>query len=79
MKTLELRVTITANGKLSVDCPINLPLGEYNAILIVDEKPIQKKPHSLEQAQRILRKYIPPQRNLSAELIQERREEATYE
>ena len=78
MKTLELRVTIAANGQLSVespvDLPVNLPLGKYNAVLILDEQPIQQPQNSLLEAQAILRKYVPANRSLSAELIQERRE-----
>jgi hypothetical protein len=79
MKTVELRVTIAANGKLSVDSSVDLPLGEYNAVLILDEQPIHPPQNSLETAQAILRKYIPAQRSLSAELIQDRREEGKNE
>jgi hypothetical protein len=50
--------------------------GEYNAVLVVEDRYIHT---SLENAQAIFRRYIPANRKLSEELIQERREEASYE
>jgi hypothetical protein len=79
MKTIEVKVTVGNNGKLSVNSPINMPVGEYNAVLILEDQPIQNIKHSIAKAQAIFRSYVPTHRKLSEELIQERREESSHE
>ncbi|MGH1396671.1 MAG: hypothetical protein ACRAVC_21950 [Trichormus sp.] len=79
MKTLEIIVTITQDGKLVVNSPIGLPVGEYNAVLVLEDQPISSIQTSVQEAQAILRKYIPASRNLSQELIEERRLESLTE
>ncbi|NJL88502.1 MAG: hypothetical protein HC916_00920 [Coleofasciculaceae cyanobacterium SM2_1_6] len=79
MRTIEVKVTIESNGRLLVNFPIDMPVGEYNAVLILEDQPIQHQQTSIEKAQAIFRKYIPVDCNLAEELIQERREEALRE
>lgn len=77
MKTLEIVVTITSNGKLLVNSPVDMPVGEYNAVLVIEDRPIDDHIQtSVQNAQALFRKYIPANRKLSEELIQERRLES---
>ncbi|GAX35779.1 hypothetical protein [Nodularia sp. NIES-3585] len=80
MKTLEIIVTITSDGKLLVNSPVDMPVGEYNAVLVLDEKSIDEPVQiSVKNAQNLFRQYIPANKKLSEELIQERRLEALSE
>jgi hypothetical protein len=80
MRTIEIKVTITSNGKLLVDSPVDIPIGEYNAVLVLEDRPIQNHAQtSVQNAQALFRQYIPASRKLSEELIQERRSEALGE
>ena len=79
MKSLEVTVTVSSNGQLSIDTPIDIPKGAYKAVLVLDDQPIQPIPSSIERAQAIFRQYVPASRSLSDELIQNRREEANHE
>ncbi|WP_437441048.1 hypothetical protein [Sphaerospermopsis torques-reginae] len=80
MITLGVTVTITSDGKLLVNSPVDIPKGEYKAVIVLEDKPINDDLHnSVKNAQAIFRKYIPANRKLSEELIQERREESLNE
>lgn len=80
MRTIGLKVTITSNGKLLVDSPVNIPVGQYNAVLVIEDQPISDQAQtSVQKAQALFRQYIPASRKLSEELIQERKLEATGE
>jgi hypothetical protein len=80
MKALEIIVTITQDGKLLVNSPIDLPVGEYNAVLVLENQPICSSiQSSVQEAQTLFRKYVPASRELSEELIQERRLESLSE
>lgn len=80
MITLGVTVTITSDGKLLVDSLVDIPKGEYKAVIVLEDNPISDNLHtSVKNAQAIFRKYIPPTRKLSEELIQERREETLNE
>ena len=80
MRTIGLKVTITSNGKLLVDSPVDIPVGQYNAVLVIEDQPISDQDQtSVQKAQAIFRQYIPAGRKLSEELIQERKLEATGE
>ncbi|KKI98400.1 hypothetical protein [Prochlorothrix hollandica] len=79
MRTIEVRVTVKNNGRLIVDFPTDMAAGEYNAVLVVEDRLVQHIQTSLGNAQAIFRRYIPATRKLSEELIQERREEALRE
>ncbi|MBD2439154.1 hypothetical protein [Nostoc sp. FACHB-110] len=80
MKTLEIIVSITSDRKLLINSPIDMPVGEYHAVLVIEEQPIQDSIQtSVQNAQAIFRKYIPASKELSQELIDERRLEALNE
>ncbi|WP_413174787.1 hypothetical protein [Anabaena azotica] len=80
MITLGVTVTITSDGKLLVNSPVDIPKGEYKAVIVLEDKPISDDLHdSVKNAQAIFRQYIPPTRKLSEELVQERREESLNE
>ncbi|SKB16001.1 conserved hypothetical protein [Planktothrix sp. PCC 11201] len=80
MRTIGLKVTITSNGKLLVDSPVDIPVGQYNAVLVIEDQPISDQAQtSVQKAQALFRQYIPASRKLSEELIQERRLEGTGE
>ncbi|MEA5549816.1 hypothetical protein VB713_02285 [Anabaena cylindrica UHCC 0172] len=80
MKTLDIKVTITNDGKLLVNSPVDIPMGEYNAVIVLEDRPIDHHVQtSVQNAQAIFRKYIPASIKLSEELIQERKEESLNE
>ncbi|MBE9257195.1 MULTISPECIES: hypothetical protein [Aphanizomenonaceae] len=80
MKTLDIKVTITNDGKLLVNSPVDIPMGEYNAVIVLEDRPMEHHLQtSVQNAQAIFRKYIPANRELSEELIQERKEESLNE
>lgn len=76
MKSLEITVTVSSDGQLSITPPLDIPTGAYKAVLVLDDQPLSSSPSSVESAQAIVRQYVSANRNLAEELIQERREEA---
>ena len=79
MKSLEVTVTIDHKGQLSIDSLVDIPIGAYTAVLVLEDQPIPPAQRSIEYAQAIFSQYIPPSRKLSEELILDRREEARNE
>jgi hypothetical protein len=80
MKSLEIIVTITSDRQLLINSPVDLPEGEYNAVLVLEDKPISSSIEaSVKEAQALFRKYIPAGRKISQELIEERRLEGLIE
>lgn len=79
MKSLEVTVTVSSDGQLSINPPLDIPTGAYKAVLVLDDQPLSSSPSSVESAQAIVRQHVSANRNLSEELIQERREEAINE
>ncbi len=80
MKALGIKVTITSDVKLLINSSVNMPVGEYDAVLVIEDKPIQDSVQtSIQNAQALFRKYIPASKTLSEELIQERRLESLSE
>lgn len=43
MKTIETTVTVTADGKLTVQLPPDVPPGEHQIVLVIDEKLLPEK------------------------------------
>jgi hypothetical protein len=41
MKTLDIKVTITNDGKLLVNSPVDIPMGEYNAVIVLEDRSIE--------------------------------------
>ncbi|MBD2446789.1 hypothetical protein H6G76_06330 [Nostoc sp. FACHB-152] len=80
MKTLEIIISITSDRKLLINSSVDLPVGEYHAVLVIEERQIQDNVQtSIQNAQAIFRKHIPASTKLSQELIEERRLEALNE
>jgi hypothetical protein len=38
MKALDIKVTITNDGKLLVNSPVDMPMGEYNAVIVLEDR-----------------------------------------
>jgi hypothetical protein len=79
MKSLEVTVTVSSDGQLSISTPLDIPTGAYKAVLVLDDQPLSSSPSSVASAQAIVRQYVSANRNLSEELIHERREAAINE
>ena len=80
MKTIEARVNINEDRKVTIQLPADMPTGEYEVVLILNNRSAQNtRQSSIQAAQDLLRKYVPAGRSLSDELIQERRAEGLSE
>ena len=80
MKTIEARVSIDEDRKVTIQLPADMPTGEYEVVLILNNRSAQNtRQSSIQAAQDLLRKYVPAGRSLSDELIQERRAEGLNE
>ncbi len=40
MRTIEGLATITANGQLTVRVPAEIPAGEHQVVVVIDERPL---------------------------------------
>lgn len=49
MKAIETTATVTADGFLTVQLPPDIPSGEYQVVLVIDEKPLTEKPVTKEK------------------------------
>lgn len=47
MKTLQATAKINDNGQLTVDIPVNMPQGEYQVVLVIEEHPLPEVKRSL--------------------------------
>lgn len=80
MKTIEARVNIDEDRKVTIQLPADMPTGEYEVVLVLNNRSAQNtRQSSIQAAQDLLRKYVPAGRSLSNELIQERRAEGLNE
>ena len=43
MRTIEITATVTADGKVTVQLPPDIPAGEHQIVLVIEEKPVEKK------------------------------------
>ena len=80
MQTIEATVNVSEDRKLTIQLPTSIPMGEYEVVLVLNNRVAQtvEKP-SIEAAQALLRQFVPEGRSLSTELIQQRREEGLNE
>ena len=80
MQTIETRINVEEDRKLTIQLPASLPIGDYEVVLVLHNHSApgagQK---SIQAAQSLLRRFVPAGRELSMELIQERREEGLHE
>lgn len=80
MQTIATQVSVNEDRMLTIQLPADLPIGEYEIVLVLNDREIQPvKSSSIQAAQSLFRRYVPAGREVSAELIQERREEALDE
>lgn len=77
MQTIETQVHVNEDRRLTIQLPDDLPIGEYEIVLVLNSRSAQPaKESSLQVAQGLFRQFVPEGRSLADELIQERREEA---
>ncbi|MGI8502173.1 MAG: hypothetical protein ACR2LR_13715 [Hassallia sp.] len=43
MKTIETIATVTADGKITLQLPADIPPGEHQVVVVIDEKPLVEK------------------------------------
>lgn len=80
MQTIEARVSVDEDRKLTIQLPASIPIGEYEVVLVLNTRPAQNAGQaSIQAAQDLLRQFVPAGRSLSDELIQERRAEGLNE
>ncbi len=49
MKTIETIATVTADRKITVQLPPDVLAGEHQVLVVIDEKPVQKKTETKEK------------------------------
>ncbi|MCC5616224.1 hypothetical protein LC605_14340 [Nostoc sp. CHAB 5836] len=49
MKTIETIATITKDGKITAQSPLDIPEGEHQVVIVIDEKPLTEKAKSKEK------------------------------
>lgn len=82
MQTIKARVNVDEDRKLTIQLPENTPIGEYEAVLVLNplfQAATSSNQTAIQEVQSLLRQWIEPGRSLSDELIQERREESKNE
>jgi hypothetical protein len=80
MQTIEAKVQVKADRMVTVQLPVDVQMGEYDVVLVLNSSSAQAvRQSSIQAAQDLLRQFIPAGRSLSNELIQERREEDSNE
>jgi hypothetical protein len=43
MKAIEIIATVTADGKITVQLPPDIPAGEHKVVVVIDEQPLVEK------------------------------------
>ncbi len=49
MKTIETKATVTPDGKVTVQLPADIPPGEHQIVLVIDEKTIIDNPFTKKE------------------------------
>jgi hypothetical protein len=49
MKTIETIATVTEDGKITLQLLADIPAGEHQVVVIIDEKPLQELPQTKEK------------------------------
>jgi hypothetical protein len=79
MQTIETKVRIGDDRTLSVQLPADIPAGEYEVVLVLNQRSQIAAPPditAIQKIQSLLKQSIEPGHSLADELIQERREAA---
>ncbi len=80
MQTIATKVNINQDRKLTIQLPDNIPAGEYEVVLVLNNSlPQTSVQPSIAAAQALLRQFVLPGRELAKELIEQRREEGQHE
>lgn len=80
MQTITTQVKVNEDRTLTIQLPVDLPTGDYEIVLVLNNRSEQPaKPASLQAAQALFRQFVPEGRSLADELIQARREESLRE
>ena len=51
MKTIQTIATVTADGKITLQLSADIPPGEHQVVVIIDEMPLQEKAQTKEKPQ----------------------------
>jgi len=49
MKSIETIATVTKDGKITAQLPLDIPEGEHQVVIVIDEKPLAEKAESKEK------------------------------
>ncbi len=49
MKTIQTIATVTADGKITLQLSADIPAGEHQVVVVIDEKPLQELPVSKQK------------------------------
>ncbi|MBD2300658.1 hypothetical protein H6G80_05640 [Nostoc sp. FACHB-87] len=49
MKSIETIVTVTKDGKMTAQLPLDIPEGEHQVVIVIDEQPLVKKLESKQK------------------------------
>ncbi|MBD0266382.1 MAG: hypothetical protein ICV78_27785 [Tolypothrix sp. Co-bin9] len=49
MKTIQTIATVTADGKITLQLSADIPAGEHQVVVIIDEKPLEEKVQTKEK------------------------------
>ncbi|MEH2285075.1 MAG: hypothetical protein V7K90_27790 [Nostoc sp.] len=49
MKTIETIATVTKDGKITAQLPLDIPEGEHQVVIVIDEKPLTEEEEKKEK------------------------------
>jgi hypothetical protein len=49
MKTIETIATVTKDGRITAQLPLDIPEGEHQVVIVIDEKPLAEKEERKEK------------------------------
>ncbi|MBD6614384.1 hypothetical protein FNW02_00465 [Komarekiella sp. 'clone 1'] len=49
MKSIETIATVTKDGKITAQLPLDIPEGEHQVVIVIDEKPLLEKAERKDQ------------------------------
>jgi hypothetical protein len=49
MKAITTIATVTTDGKITLQLPSDIPPGEHQVVVVIDEKPLVEKPETKEK------------------------------
>ncbi len=79
MQTIAANVQIGADRRRSVQLPAHVAAGEYEVVLVLNQRLLQLPISAMQKIQSLLKQSILPGHSLADELIQERRKAAQHE